>query len=368
MSIGLNLIGLNVLGVIILLAVTLDVLVTILTVGGGGPITSRLSAGIWAIALKVHHRYPNHRILGIIGLSLLVIMTLLWFALTWLGWMLLFMSDEGAVITASELVPANFWERVYFVGYTLSTLGQGNYQPQGQTWQIATAIASMNGFFLVTLTFAYLLPVVSAASEKRSCATYIASLGGTADEIVTRAWNGEDFGQFDQHLIALSGMLTQLGESHLTYPILHYFHSIERYRSMALSLVALDDALTLLQYGIPRKHQPDPAALRSVRRASAAFLATLKSAYLNPTEEIPPLPVLELVRLEGIPTVGDSQFQQASQHLEERRRVLLELVRNDGWTWDAIASTRTTSRASHLDDHSALDNVVYMGADRFPKT
>ncbi|EAW34758.1 ion channel [Lyngbya sp. PCC 8106] len=360
-------IWLTVLGITILLGVTLDVLITTLTVGGGGPITSRLSARIWIIALKIHRHFPNHRFLALIGMSLLVLMTLLWFALTWLGWTLLFVSGEGAVITSPNLVPASFWERVYFVGYTLSTLGQGSYQPQGEPWQIATAIASINGFFLVTLTFAYLLPIVSAASQKRSYATYIASLGGTADEILIRAWNGENFGQFDQHLIALSVMLTELGESHLNYPILHYFHSIERYRAMTLSLVALDDALTLLQYGIPRSHQPDPAAVRSVRRASAAFLATLKSAYLNPTDENPPLPALELVRLEGIPTVNDSQFQQATQHLEQRRRILLELIRNDGWTWDAIASTRTTSRASNLDDHSALDDVVYMAVDQFPK-
>ncbi|KKD35121.1 potassium channel family protein [Limnoraphis robusta] len=360
--------GLTVFGIFILLIVTLDVLITTLTVGGGGPLTSRLSARIWAIALKLHRHHSNHRILGTIGLSLLVFMTLLWFALTWLAWTLVFVSGEGAVVTSSNLIPATFWERVYFVGYTLSTLGQGNYQPQGSPWQIATAITSINGFFLVTLTFAYLVPVVSAASQKRSCATYIASLGGTADEIITRAWNGKDFGQLDQHLIALSAMLTQLGENHLTYPILHYFHSIERYRAMTLSIVALDDALTLLQYGIPPNHQPDGAALRSVRRASAAFVATLKSAYLNPTEETPPLPALKLVRLEGIPTVSDSQFQQATQHLSQRRRILLELIRNDGWTWDAIASTRTTSRASNLDDHSALDDVVYMGVDRLPKT
>ncbi|MDY7022426.1 MAG: potassium channel family protein, partial [Cyanobacteriota bacterium] len=326
-------IGLSVLGIIILLGVTLDIWITTLTVGGGGPITSRLSSVLWKIALKIHRRYPNHRALATVGLSLLVLMTLLWFALTWLGWTLVFLSGPGAVITASGLVPASFWERVYFVGYTLSTLGQGNYQPQGSVWQMATVLASLNGFFMVTLIFAYLIPVVSAASDKRSCATYISSLGGTADEIVMRAWNGQNFGQFDQHLIALSGMLTRMGENHLTYPVLHYFHSIERSRSMALSLVALDDALTLLQYGIPRHCQPDPAALRSVRRSSSAFLATLKSAYLDPTDEDPPLPALALVRLEDIPTLSDSQFQAATEHLEGRRRILLELIQNEGWRW-----------------------------------
>lgn len=42
-------------------------------------------------------------------------------------------------------------------------------------------------------------------------------------------------------------MLSQLGESHLTYPVLHYFHSVDRTKAIALSLTTLDDALTLLE-------------------------------------------------------------------------------------------------------------------------
>ncbi len=152
-------------------------------------------------------------------------------------------------------------------------------------------------------------------------------------------------------------MLTQLGESHLTYPILHYFHSIERARSMPLSIVALDDALTLLQYGVKPDSRPDPAALGAIRRANAAFLKTLKSAYLEAANHDPPLPSLELLRVHGIPTVSESEFKQATKHITQRRRVLLALVRDDGWTWDAIASTQTTSRASSLDDHTIIDHV-----------
>ncbi|MGF1674964.1 MAG: ion channel [Rivularia sp. (in: cyanobacteria)] len=348
---------LNILGLLTLTVVTIDVLVTTLTVGGGGPITSRISSGIWWIVLQIHQRKSNHRLLSITGLVLLSGIALLWYILTWVGWTLIFSSENSAVVNASSKIPADTWERIYFVGYTISTLGMGDYQAQGRIWQIATAIASTSGFFLVTLSIAYLLPIVSAASEKRAFAIYVASLGGTADEILIRAWNGHNFGDLSQHLSSLTPTLTQQGEKHLAYPVLHYFHSVERARSLALSIIALDEALTLLQYAIPDKYQPEPAVLGSVRRASAAFLKTLKSAYLEPATYNPQLPSLELLRNKGIPTVSDEEFFTRIKIITKRRRLLLALAENDGWNWDAIASSITTNRATSLDDETLIDDV-----------
>lgn len=347
-----------ILGIVILGYTTFDVLVTTLTVGGGGPITSRISSGIWWLVLKIHHKKTSHRLLSITGLVLLAGIALAWYILTWIGWTLVFCAENSAVVNASSKIPADTWERIYFVGYNISTLGMGDYQAQGIVWQLTTAISSASGFFLVTLSIAYLLPIVSAASEKRAFATYISSLGGTADEILIRAWNGQGFGELSSHLSSLTPTLTQQGEKHLAYPVLHYFHSVERARSLSLSLIALDEALTLLQYGIPDKYQPEPAALGAARRASAAFLKTLKSAYLEPANYNPQLPSLELLRNKGIPTVSDEEFWERTKIITKRRRILLALAENDGWTWDAICSSLTTNRANSLDDETMIDDVM----------
>ncbi|MEM7556025.1 MAG: potassium channel family protein [Cyanobacteria bacterium P01_A01_bin.84] len=349
---------LAILGLSILTVVTIDILVTTLTLGGGGPITSRFTTWVWKLLIQIHRRHSNHRMLATVGWVLLVSITLIWYICTSIGWICLFNSATAAVINASSKEPADIWETIYFVGYTLSTLGMGDYQPQGIVWQMATVIASTNGFFLVTLSIAYLLPVVSAATEKRAFAVYISSLGGTADEILTASWNGKDFEDLSSHLSSITASLTQLGEQHLTYPILHYFHSVERSRSLALSLVALDEALTLLHYAIPPENQPNKATLNAARRGSAAFLKTLKSAYLESANIEPPLPKLELLRSEGIPTCSNEEFVTATKQVSQRRKLLLALVQNDGWTWNAIASSETTSRASNLDDETVIDDVV----------
>ncbi len=349
---------LAIIGIVILIYTTFDVLVTTLTVGGGGPITSRISSGIWWLVLQIHQKKSSHRLLSITGLVLLTGIALAWYLLTWVGWTFIFCAENSAVVNASSKIPADTWERIYFVGYNISTLGMGDYQAQGIVWQITTAISSASGFFLVTLSIAYLLPIVSAASEKRAFATYISSLGGTADEILSRAWNGQDFGELSSHLSSLTPTLTDQGEKHLAYPVLHYFHSVERARSLPLSLIALDEALTLLQYGIPQKYQPEPSVLGPVRRASAAFLKTLKSAYLEPASHNPQFPSLEMLRNKGIPTVSDEEFWENTKIITKRRRFLLALAENDGWTWDAICSTLTTNRASSLDDETLIDDVM----------
>ncbi|MBW4648376.1 MAG: potassium channel family protein [Kastovskya adunca ATA6-11-RM4] len=351
--------GSVILGLLILLVVAIDVLVTTLTVGGGGgPLTSRVSKGLWEVALRIHRQRSSHRLLLVTSWIIVTQTALLWFGLTWVGWVLLFSATESAVVKATTQQPAGIVERIYFVGYTLSTLGLGDYQPQGVVWQIATAVAAANGFFLVTLAIAYLLPVVSAATQKRQLAVYISSLGGTAEDILIRAWNGKDFGQFDQHLINLTSQITLQGESHLAYPILHYFHGIERSRVMVQSFVVLDEALTLLQYGVKEPHQLDPAAVGPLRRSNAAFIKTIRSAYIEAASENPPLPSLEPLRKEGIPTVSDQEFFAATKHLTLRRRLLLALIQNDGWTWDAVASMQTTNRATSLDDETLIDDVV----------
>ena len=44
-----------------------------------------------------------------------------------------------------------------------------------------------------------------------------------------------------------------LAERHLTYPVLQYFHSSRERTSTALSLVVLDEAVTLPRSGVARR-------------------------------------------------------------------------------------------------------------------
>ncbi|MGB2926324.1 MAG: ion channel [Limnothrix sp.] len=346
-----------ILGFVCLITVTSDILVTTLTVRGGGFLTNRVSSWLWHQATLIHrYKKSNHRLLEVMGLWLIIGMAISWYVLTWGAWSLIFCSFQDAIINSSDQAPASIWGRIYFTAYTMTTLGRGDYLPSHTIWHLLTAIASANGFFLFTLSITYLFPIVSAASQKHSLAVYITSLGGTADEILSRAWNGKDFGNLDQHLINLTPQIIDLAEKHLTYPVLHYFHTSTRVRCLPLSIVALDEALTLLKYAVPPEHIPDAATMNAVRRANTVFLKTLKSIYLEPNDDEPPIFPLSLLTIHAIPTVDNSDFVEETEQIHRRRKLLLALVENDGWSWGAIASSDTTNRGLGLDDKDTIDS------------
>lgn len=175
-------------------------------------------------------------------------------------------------------------------------------------------------YSLITLAITYLFSVLSAVTQKRQLAAYISSLGRTADEIVTKAWNGKDFGMLAQHLVSLTPMLALYRQHQLAYPVIHYFQSVERQTAAEV-------------YGVKPEYRPDAVALYAARHTLSEFLETLKSAFIKPTADVPPVPNFEQLRAGGIPTVSDEAFEVAIGDLNRRRRLLLALIKNDGWYW-----------------------------------
>jgi hypothetical protein len=199
---------------------------------------------------------------------------------------------------------------------------------------VATVVAAANGFFFVTLAVAYLLPLITAVIEKRQLAAYLTALGRRPEEMLVQAWTGRDFGVLPTHLVALVPMLTLLSQRHLAYPILHYFHSLERETAIGPSVAALDEALTLIEYAVAPELRPDSTALRPLRWSVGLFLKTLESEFLTPGDEAPPLPALGPLGDAGIRTLSAGDFRSAAAALAQRRRLLLALVEQSGWTWE----------------------------------
>jgi hypothetical protein len=183
------------------------------------------------------------------------------------------------------------------------------------------------------------MAVVPAATQKRQLAVVIWCLGKSPDDIISRAWNGVDSTALAPHLTTLIPMLALMGESHLSYPVLHYIHSTKRSASLAVNVAALDEALTILECGLQRGCSLDLPSLGASRMAITEFLNTLKPALIAPSKDDPPPPSLKSLKDMGVPVVDDDLFGKALASLTERRRLLHALVRNEGWTWDAVWPT-----------------------------
>ncbi len=324
-------------GVALIALAMLDALWTTLK-PGGGPLTDRLSQGIWQAALLVHRtRSPrSHHLLLATGMTILLMIIAVWIVLLWAGWTLLFSAETEAVVSSQTRSPAGLASRIYFTGYTLFTLGMGNYVPQGDLWELLTAAASLNGLFLVTLAITYLVPVVSAATQKRQLAAIVSDLGETPVEIVYKAWDGEGFSSLSTYLAQLTPMIELHAQRHLAYPVLHYFHSPHRRTAISPSLAALDEALLLLAAGVQPRVRLPALAVEPAQKALAGLLATLQQQYIRASEETPRAPLLHELAEAGIPVVGEQAFREAVAEQADRRRLLRAFVRNDGWEWEEM--------------------------------
>jgi hypothetical protein len=316
----------------------LDALWTTLSMTGGGPLSTGLARGLWRSVHDLRHwtGASSTRLLQLAGPGILLSSLLLWIVLLWVGWTLLFSAAPDAVRALQTGSPASLAGRVYFTGYTLFTLGIGNYVPAPGRWEIATAVASLNGLFLITLSITYLVAVLSAATRKHQLATVIATLGCTPHDIVRRTWSGEALASFRTHLAQLVPMIEMHARSHLAYPVLHYFHSPDQRAAVSLRLAALDDALLLMEHGLASGERPAEAALVPAREAIGDLLSTLHRAYIEPATSAPSPPSLQPLAEVGLSVAGEAAYRRAVDAAAPRRRLMRAYVEDDGWAWNDV--------------------------------
>lgn len=329
-ALGLALVGLTL----------VDAYLTTLAVNAGaGPISSRLTSGLWRLLHWVSRRLHTDALLPFSGVLVVVTGFVVWVLMLWTGWFLVFLGGD-AVLESSSREPGGVVDRVYFTAFTIFTLGVGDYVPGTEWAKIATSVATLTGLALVTGAISYLISVVGAVVAKRALAVHVHGLGRSSEEIVCHGWVGDGFGTgLVQHLVALTPQVASLGEQHLAYPVLHYFHAGERGKAAGPALAALDDALTLLHSGVAPQARLESAVTEPLRRCNESLLETVAEVFFHPAGSPPPAPSLDRLRACGIPTVSDEEFHRAVDGSAARRSALLGLTRSDGWDWKPAGDT-----------------------------
>ncbi len=327
---------LGILGLLVLILTSIDLLWTTF-VEGVGPMSLRVALLVGKLLRYSVLHGKTRRLMAWGGLLVVMASLATWTLLIWTGWTLIFCSWPTAVVAASTGHPADVVQRIYFTGYNLFTLGLGDFVPRGGLFQILTDVCCASGFFLFGAAIAYLVPVISAATQKRQVGVYIWSLGKNPADVIFRAWNGADTTALQPHFIALTAMLLGLGENHLTYPVLHFFHSSKRSAGVGANIAILDEAITIMECGLEKGCSLDLPSLGAVREAISEYIVTLKPVLMLVYDDgDPPVPSLAPLREIGLPVVDDATYAKALEGQTERRRLLRKLARIEGWTWDAV--------------------------------
>jgi Ion channel len=310
----------------------IDALWTTLWVdGNAGPFTRRHNSWMRRLILRLAGRH--HRLLSLTGPIVLVSSVLVWAVIPWFGWVLLFSGDPRSLLHTQSGTPSDVVDRIYFTGYTMFTLGNGDFSPNGKFWELATSWASLNGLFMLTLAVTYLLAIIEAVVAKRSFASQVWTLGKRAEEFVLNTWDGHGFPAVELQIVSLTEQLQLVTEQHHAYPMLHFYHEALKKQSVSHNLAVFSEVLLIFGHGVAREVRPAPAALVCAQRAVEEFLDTLRSAYVTPSQKPTPAPDLSGLTTAGVPLVSEQEFMKAVAERQDRRKLLRGFLESERRDW-----------------------------------
>lgn len=305
---------------------------TIWVDGNSAPITSRITTWIWRL-FRITVNSKKNKTLSLAGPVILLITVVSWIILIWLGWSLMFYSQRESLIVKSTNSLPDFTDAVWYVAYTMFTVGNGDFTPQGDLWQALSSLVAFTGMGMVTLSITYVLQVVSAVVNKRAFASQVLSIGKTPEEFVIKQWTGNGFGAIELQLNSLSQQLSSLNEQHMAFPILHYYHAAKGKKSQDLAIAVLDDALMIIDLAVEEKYKPAETILSSSRQTVETFLETVRMAFIQAAKETPRDPSLRSLKEKGIPLIPEKEFLEKLKREHKRRKLILGLINSGAWQW-----------------------------------
>ncbi|MBL3656290.1 potassium channel family protein [Fulvivirga sediminis] len=327
-------------GILVLLA-SYDIIRTTINNNGAGLLSSRIASAVWIVLFKLAGKKGKRKLLAQSGLCIILCLVLSWILAIWFGYTLIFISDPQSVQTSSSNTSTSFLEKVYYVGYTLSTMGNGDLVASTPGWKIFSVIVSFSGLTFLTLAITYLIPILSAVVAKRKLSAYIFFLGSTPVEMLNNGWDGKTFKNLEQHFQGLADLIIHHKERHLLYPVLHYFHSTDDKYAAPKTLTVLDEAITMLLYHPDLKNKFNKLSVKILRNAMDEYLLTLSSTYIGKSRKWPEIPHVD--DLQMTTPHGNEILKECYEKLKERRQLLMGLVHKDGWKWTDIYSPRSTT-------------------------
>lgn len=333
-----------VLGLLLYLITAMDIVKTTFSSSGGGKITDTVSKGVWKAFFLISGKNGRSKLLPYAGPAILVSILLTWVIGLWSGFFLILLSDTGSVIKSSDLSVAGPLEKLYYAGFTLSTLGVGDFVASNNLWRVVTDVAAFSGLAFMTASITYFVPVLSAVGLQSKLSLYISGMGKDPQHVLVKSWNGNNFSSFFDTTSDLCQMLMQHTMNHHSYPVIHYFHNNQPKLAISRAIVQLDESHKLMKHGMKQDTGLDELKMNMLQTALDSFLEMVKGSYLkNPSpKETAPAPELGELEVKGLPLKGTDEIREVfGQELQERRKLLTALLEMDGWSWEEVYSTES---------------------------
>lgn len=316
------------LGIVLLAIVTYDFFYTTLS-GSGAALLTRFFSLLSHKLIQISVKLIGRNIYKYSGVIVNLTVFFAWVIIVWVGLFFLFSSDPEALINTDGRI-ATSAERFYFTGYTLSTLGLGDFMPVTPTMEILTSVFSFFGFVFFTTAMTYLTSVSSAVIHKRSLALSIRNLGTTPDEVAKNLINKAPSYCF-QKFSSLQEMIDRHTVNHEAYPVLHYYGNADHTSSFSLNMATLDEAISMLLG--EKKANEFHAEITPLRSSINHFLMHMEQNFYRTLDK-------DVTPEFQLPKHNEALIEPLENNLllQHRRSIIGGLLKNEGFSWKDVYS------------------------------
>lgn len=224
-------------GALLVVVVVHDQIVTTIAVDRpSGPLTARLTAGLWRVLRPA--RRPGFA--AYVGPTIAVCTIVTWLVGAWAGWSLVLHLNEGLVAGPDPSDAASTLQRIAAAGAALSTLGAGPFTLNSSLGGLLAAVIALHGLLTASLSITYILSITTAATARRALAVTLTRRFRLRDDDadVRARIDGLDPSAVRSAVDAID----HLTQQHLAMPILHHFATRDPHASAPHALARLVDA------------------------------------------------------------------------------------------------------------------------------
>jgi hypothetical protein len=235
-------------------SVAQDVFQTVLfPASGRGVLRKPLTNAVWrvfrALALLTRGR-TQRSVLAYCGPAQIAVLLGVWFTVLVGGWALVYQPALGTAIRASSGPTDTGWAKAfYYSGFLITTLGTGDIVPKSGLWRILTIVETASGFITISMIITYFLSVYSNLTSRNAFALGVHHRTESSDDSARLVANLVDEADLPDARASIGGIADELREilqSHLSYPVLRYFHYRHTYYALPRILLTLLDARSLI--------------------------------------------------------------------------------------------------------------------------
>jgi hypothetical protein len=250
-----------------------------------------------ALARRIHNESRRETVLSYYGPASLIMLLVVWALGLIVGFGLL----HRGLATGLALPDGthSLGTDLYMSGTTLFTLGLGDVLPHTATGRLLTVVESGTGLALLAIVIGYVPTLYQTFSRREADIALLDARAGSppcAAEMLRRYARAGDLDELGDFLHEWEHWVSELLESHLSYPLLAYYRSQHDNQSWLAALTAILDLCALALVGV------DGMAVRPARltfamaRHAAVDLGQVFGARPESIER-DRLPEADLVRL-----------------------------------------------------------------------